>query len=207
MRHAVHEEEGITRVELNLYGRFDAVERVIAAGAFGIVERWMNQVGLVRTGNRHRRSIAIPDVAERQQHVDLPTPELVVVKAELRADAPLVRARLHARGAASGPDVDERFVDEKSVVPTHEAPHVADPRRMVDQPFAGLTHFEDVVQVSHTVDRVAMNPSAPSIGLDIEIGIHDRVYFGEVIGVDGTLEHDVAAQVEEVFLHFGRSHR
>ena len=107
VRHTVHKEYGITRIELNLNRGFNAIERAIAAGTFGIVERGMKQIGFVRTGDRHRRPIAIANIAKRKQNIDLPTPKLIVVKAKLRAHTPFVSAGMHARSSALIPNVYE----------------------------------------------------------------------------------------------------
>ena len=72
---------------------------------------------------------------------------------------------------------------------------------MVDEALEGLADLEEIVQVaSFATAGVAVDPAAPLVRLEVEVGIEPGVELFEVGVADGIFEAEIAAKVEEVFL-------
>ena len=71
---------------------------------------------------------------------------------------------------------------------------------MVDEALEGLADFEEIVQVvGLAAAGVAVDPAAPLVWLEVEVGVEQGIELGEVSAADGAFEVQVAVEVEEVF--------
>ena len=116
-----------------------------------------------------------------------------------------MRARVQARGLPGAANVDEGFVDKKPVIAADETLHIAEPSGPVDKALERFAHFKYIVQVVQ-VGALAMNPAAPRVWRHVHIGVHYAVQRGHVVAIQHLLQHQEAAQVEQIFLHLGRFH-
>src|SRR5262249_19487485 len=138
----VDEKQHVAGFEVTFDRALDVVNRRrLAMLDLVLLEVRMLEIGLVRAGDHHGRTVAGPDVLEGHKNVDLSPTELAVVEAELAALHRLVAAGVESNRLARAADVGKILVDEKRTMlgieialSADEMPHFLVPGGMVDQP-------------------------------------------------------------------------
>jgi hypothetical protein len=171
------------------------------------------EVGLVAAGDDHGRPVVGADVGEGHDHVDLTATEDAVGVAVGAPDGALVAAGVDRVVAAGRPDRGDGLIDEQpfdvAALLAAVAPHVVDPGGVVDQALEGLARLDAVVQLEpeHVVEVLeALRVAPPLARLEIGEAVERIVQVAYELGLDRTLEHEIAAQVEQVVVQVGRAH-
>ena len=211
MRQAIHKKKGIAGLHAQLHRALNLVDIGLLAVhlVFGCV--WMREVGFVAAGDDHGCAIALANIGQRHQHIDLAAVEAAVVIAELRALGAFMPAAVQADRLSRPAYAGEALIDEKRSMIVVECARAADecldlvdPGWMVDELLESCAAFIDLLQVQPFIIAIGMSVhiAVPLTWRHGQQRVDARIQFAQLACRKRVLQQQIAAQVEEICLAF-----